>query len=519
MNITKNLKLPQYTGEDIFDLQDINKAYDSIDKAYGELDDTYRRLSNIKDEITTTNATAEVIDARGGKETLGKRLDEFCSQLETIVYLLPPSNGVDDTETIQNAINNYKKVQLNGVHIISNLVIDNEVEIIGKNKISDMLKQKSGSTGNAITANGSLHLSNITIKGNNEADCSGVVYSTKTGETYSATGNINNCEILNFKDYGLKLEGNRNMLHAYEVGITKCGTGLYIKSSDNLLSKFNIGDCDINIEVKKGGGNIFDSFALYRSNECCIKLHHEAYYSTFSNTSIDTNKKQSVYIKQVDTNVNDRGHKFIGCTFFGNSSSSSGTYNCFEIDGAKGVVIQACNFFVYDEVKVKYLVNITNGGHVIMQGNSYATNDKKPYTTGVVNDKTKVSILDFENNIFNSNISMQSGKKIGFNSPDAYSQILQSFVNGDSYARLQIYSDGRIIFGNGNENPKVRFEISNNNNALKLMNGDLILANGKTLGIGNSASATTPNNVVAKFEILNENGVSLGYIPIYDRID
>ena len=56
-----------------------------------------------------------------------------------------------------------------------------------------------------------------------------------------------------------------------------------------------------------------------------------------------------------------------------------------------------------------------------MQGNLYATNEKKPYTAGVVNDKTKVSILDFENNIFNSNISMQGGKKIWFNSPDAYS--------------------------------------------------------------------------------------------------
>ena len=76
MNVTNNLKLPQYTEEDIFDLQDINKAYDSIDKAYKEVID-------FKNEIPKTNATAEVIDARGGKETLGKRLDEFDSQLET----------------------------------------------------------------------------------------------------------------------------------------------------------------------------------------------------------------------------------------------------------------------------------------------------------------------------------------------------------------------------------------------------------------------------------------------------
>ena len=445
------------------------------------------------------------------------KIENINTQLDTIVYLLPPSNGVDDTETVQNAINNYKKVQLNGVHIISNLIVDNDVEIIGKNKRSDILKQKSGITGNAITSNGLLSLNNITVKGNNEPNCSGVVYSSKSGESYSGSGNIDNCEILNFKDYGIKLEGNRNMLHTYEVGITSCGTGLYIESSDNLLSKLNIGDCNINIKVKKGGGNVFESCALYRSNECCIWLGHEAYYSSFSNTSIDTNKKQSVYIKQIDTNVNDRGHKFVGCSFFGNSSSNSGEYNCFDLDGAKGVIIQACNFFVYDEVKVKYLVRITNDGYAIMQGNLYATNEKKPFTTGVVNDKTKVSILDFENNIFNSNISMQGGK-IGFNSQDAYTQILQSFISGESNARLQIYSDGRIIFGNGTENAKVRLELSNND-TLKLANGTLLLGTGKTIGVGNSVAATTPGNVVAKFEILNDNGISLGYVPIYDTIN
>ena len=78
MNVTNNLKLPQYTEEDIFDLQDVNKAYDSIDNAYKEVID-------FKNEIPKTNATAEVINARGGKETLGKRLDEFGSQLDTIV--------------------------------------------------------------------------------------------------------------------------------------------------------------------------------------------------------------------------------------------------------------------------------------------------------------------------------------------------------------------------------------------------------------------------------------------------
>ena len=77
MNVTNNLKLPQYTEEDIFDLQDINKAYDSIDKAYKEVID-------FKNEIPKTNATAEVISARSDKETLSDRLNEFDERLNTI---------------------------------------------------------------------------------------------------------------------------------------------------------------------------------------------------------------------------------------------------------------------------------------------------------------------------------------------------------------------------------------------------------------------------------------------------
>ena len=116
MNVTDNLKLPQYTGEDIFDLQDINKAYDTIDKAYGDIDDTYKKVVDIKDEIPKTNATAEVINARGGKETLGKRLDEFGSQLDNITHqrlttITPQMFGcvgdgfTDDTKGLQDAIN------------------------------------------------------------------------------------------------------------------------------------------------------------------------------------------------------------------------------------------------------------------------------------------------------------------------------------------------------------------------------------------------------------------------------
>ena len=144
MNVTKNLKLPQYTGEDIFDLQDINKAYDSIDKAYGNLDDTYRKVANIKNEITKTNATAEVIDARGGKETLGKRLDEFGSQLDTKANKEETKNVqaklANDIVTISSQLGT--KASKNEIFTMSNMGQDikkamtgGSVAVVGENAI------------------------------------------------------------------------------------------------------------------------------------------------------------------------------------------------------------------------------------------------------------------------------------------------------------------------------------------------------------------------------------------------
>ena len=129
MNVTNNLKLPQYTGEDIFDLQDINKAYNSIDKAYGDIDDAHKEVVNIKNEIPKTNATAEVINARGGKETLGKRLDNIAkystATIDNEKYGISDNftNAIETTNGINKALQELGKDNLiinlsNGKYLI-----------------------------------------------------------------------------------------------------------------------------------------------------------------------------------------------------------------------------------------------------------------------------------------------------------------------------------------------------------------------------------------------------------------
>lgn len=86
-NKTENLKLPQYTEEDIFDMKEVNEAYKIIDESYKEQNDNYKQAI----ETSTINGAIdnlELIDARKGKRTLGEKISEIDEQLENIMRIL-----------------------------------------------------------------------------------------------------------------------------------------------------------------------------------------------------------------------------------------------------------------------------------------------------------------------------------------------------------------------------------------------------------------------------------------------
>lgn len=81
-NKTENLKLPQYQNDDLFDMKEVNEAYKIIDESYKEQNDNYKQAI----ETSTINGAIdnlELIDARKGKRTLGEKISEIDSQLET----------------------------------------------------------------------------------------------------------------------------------------------------------------------------------------------------------------------------------------------------------------------------------------------------------------------------------------------------------------------------------------------------------------------------------------------------
>lgn len=89
---TENLKLPQYQNDDLFDMKEVNEAYKIIDESYKEQNDNYKQAietSTIKGAIDNL----ELIDARKGKRTLGEKISDIDSQLETIVPYVTKSKN------------------------------------------------------------------------------------------------------------------------------------------------------------------------------------------------------------------------------------------------------------------------------------------------------------------------------------------------------------------------------------------------------------------------------------------
>jgi hypothetical protein len=245
MNVTNNLKLPQYTEEDIFDLQDINKAYDSIDKAYKEVID-------FKNEIPKTNATAEVIDARGGKGTLGDRLNAFDEQLEHNAEKISVlDNNISDIGTSYSNFENFSSMEDYIVSQIVNngganhdrgtVVIDipaGVFEIKDFDILSKYARRTGGlkfrGRGNKIT----------TIKFNPDGNDK---YLFKNNDTW-----------LSLRFEGITFQGNLNKNTNFMLSVSNGGAQNYV-FTDCFFTNWNIG-----IDLK--GTNNNSEFSFYSCN-------------------------------------------------------------------------------------------------------------------------------------------------------------------------------------------------------------------------------------------------------------
>ena len=79
MKQTPNYNLPQFDGEDLFNKEDFNDAFKKIDTAISDLQETFNTTAS-----GGALTTQEVINARKGKPTLVKKIDEIDNNIVNV---------------------------------------------------------------------------------------------------------------------------------------------------------------------------------------------------------------------------------------------------------------------------------------------------------------------------------------------------------------------------------------------------------------------------------------------------
>jgi len=86
-------------------------------------------------------------------------------------------------------------------------------------------------------------------------------------------------------------------------------------------------------------------------------------------------------------------------------------------------------------------------------------------------------------------------------------------ILGESDYRWRVLGDGTVQWGSGSAS----LDCELGRRTANILNTPDRLEVG-TLGVGNSAAATTPGNVVKKIEVFDNAGNSLGFLAVYDSI-
>ena len=163
-NKTPNLNLPQYSGTDLFNLEEINESYKKIDDSYKEINDNYNKAIQ-ESTISGSIDNLELVDARGGHTKLKYRLDSIDSSLEQIeqkkvnkevARLKETPIGINDFDnTVIQAIQGNTDVTVlsiprgNSVSPSKTTFFNNSTNLVDKNKVT-LNKTLSSSDGTLV---------------------------------------------------------------------------------------------------------------------------------------------------------------------------------------------------------------------------------------------------------------------------------------------------------------------------------------------------------------------------------
>ena len=227
-------------------------------KAAEEMESTVKKIKN---EITSVNATAEVIDARGGKETLGGRLNEFDEQLDRSVSVITGLSRVATSGLYSDLIGRPTKLS----------EFENDIEING-----------GGSSGGYVHP--STHPASM-ITGLSKVATSGL-YSDLIG-TPTNGGN----------SYTLPIASNTRL------GGVKIGANLSIDSNGILSATANSYSLPIASNTRLGGVKVGNNLSIDSNGVLSAVINNNGNTNTLDNYSGATlNDKMVAMFNDINTN-------------------------------------------------------------------------------------------------------------------------------------------------------------------------------------------------------------------------
>ena len=227
-------------------------------KAAEEMESTVKKIKN---EITSVNAAAEVIDARGGKETLGGRLNEFDEQLDRSVSVITGLSRVATSGLYSDLIGRPTKLS----------EFENDIEING-----------GGSSGGYVHP--STHPASM-ITGLSKVATSGL-YSDLIG-TPTNGGN----------SYTLPIASNTRL------GGVKIGANLSIDSNGILSATANSYSLPIASNTRLGGIKVGNNLTIDSNGVLSAVINNNGNTNTLDNYSGATlNDKMVAMFNDINTN-------------------------------------------------------------------------------------------------------------------------------------------------------------------------------------------------------------------------
>lgn len=252
----------------------INSCNDNVANKLNSVDAFVNtKISDFENRFNTLTSSkqqdAEVIDARGGENSLKARLDNFDSQLEHIAKIATTE------EELINIIENSKDGDI--VLVGSGLIINNTIEI----------NKRITLKGNIISKLNSSEIFNIKFNGVGELFKVGVNWNECVFKNLTLVGNKDNTQT------AIKLSGNKSKI--VDCNIINFSTGIEFYhyydttwTGENFVKNNFIENCNrgIYIGVDSQNGSTYDS---YIENNIFIECKKWIYAEKLHNWRIDNN--------------------------------------------------------------------------------------------------------------------------------------------------------------------------------------------------------------------------------------